>query len=203
MKPVRSPPAPNEAGWNRQDVTVRFEGQDALSGVATVSPSRVVSTEGAGQTAEGTATDRAGNTATATATVNLDKTAPLVAVTEPPPGTIRRLPRVEVSGSATDANTIASIDVNGISAGTSSPFTVEVALQPEGTVTILVTATDLAGNQGTTDTSVVYQSPPLVKITSPADLSRRWAFAGHRIGNGGTTPTATVTVGPSKGRRPS
>ena len=197
VKPVLSP-APNEAGWNRQDVTVRFEGQDALSGVATVSPSRVVSTEGAGQTAEGTATDRAGNTATATATVNLDKTAPLVAVTEPPPGTIRRLPRADVSGMVTDANPIASISVNGASAGTGSPFRATAPLSIEGTVPIVVSARDIAGNEGTAITSVIYQSPPVVKITSPLDLA---AFGRTPLTLSGTVDDPQATVIGSGGPR--
>jgi PLD-like domain len=73
-------PAPNAAGWNNSDVTVRFEASDATSGVSGGSTQDVsFIREGAGQTAVATFTDLAGNSATASTTVNLDKTAPTLA----------------------------------------------------------------------------------------------------------------------------
>lgn len=70
-------PAPNGAGWNRTDVTVSFTCGDNLSGVALCGPNETLTSEGAGQSATGTAIDRAGNGETATVSgINIDKTAP-------------------------------------------------------------------------------------------------------------------------------
>ena len=75
-------PAANQYGWNNTDVTVSFSCSDALSGLAPGSPpaNTVVSTEGAGQSVNGTCTDLAGNLASyAVAGINIDKTPPTVA----------------------------------------------------------------------------------------------------------------------------
>lgn len=73
-------PAPNASGWNNTDVTVSFTGADALSGLATLTPSGpvLVSKEGANQQIVGTATDLADNEASAAVMVSLDKTPPTV-----------------------------------------------------------------------------------------------------------------------------
>ena len=72
---LRNPP-PNANGWNNTDVTVDFDGADALSGIASVSGPVTVSTEGANQIVTGTATDLAGNTTSTSVSVSVDKTAP-------------------------------------------------------------------------------------------------------------------------------
>ncbi|MDA0301422.1 MAG: PxKF domain-containing protein [Chloroflexi bacterium] len=78
-------PAANGAGWNNADVTVSFTGTDAMSGVASCAAPVVLSTEGAGQSANGTCTDNAGNvSAPATATINIDKTAPTASAAAAP-----------------------------------------------------------------------------------------------------------------------
>jgi hypothetical protein len=75
---ARSPEA-NEAGWNDGPVTVTFICEDGTgSGVASCTPRRTLSDEGANQKVAGTATDVAGNTATDETTVSIDTTAPTV-----------------------------------------------------------------------------------------------------------------------------
>lgn len=78
---------PNQNGWYNSDVTVGFTATDGLSGLETVTPDTLISTEGANQNVTGTAVDRAGNSASFTVTgINLDKTAPLItgaATTQP------------------------------------------------------------------------------------------------------------------------
>jgi len=72
-------PAPNGAGWNNTDVTVSFSCSDGMSGVASCGPNQTLSSEGAGQSATGTAADNAGNSASTTVGgINIDKTAPTV-----------------------------------------------------------------------------------------------------------------------------
>lgn len=69
-------PAANGYGWNNTDVTVGFTGDDALSGVASVTPSRTVG-EGTDQSVEGTAVDAADNsTSTTVGGINVDQTDP-------------------------------------------------------------------------------------------------------------------------------
>ena len=81
-----APPA-NEAGWNNSDVTVTFTCFDETSGInscvadgsAPMADQITLSTEGAGQSASGTATDNADNTNSATVgDINIDKTAPVI-----------------------------------------------------------------------------------------------------------------------------
>jgi hypothetical protein len=67
-------PHANANGWHRSDVTVTFICDDALSGIKSCGPDRVISTEGADQDAGGTAVDNAGNSALDPATVSLDAT---------------------------------------------------------------------------------------------------------------------------------
>jgi hypothetical protein len=74
-------PAPSKDGrrWFNADVTVRFSAEDALSGVASVTPDQTVASEGKDQPVSGSATDLAGNTGQADAVlVSLDKTAPTI-----------------------------------------------------------------------------------------------------------------------------
>ena len=72
-------PQPNSRGWNREDVRVSFVASDALSGIASVEPERVVSTEGLEQEVGGPAEDLAGNIAGASVILNIDKTPPQIA----------------------------------------------------------------------------------------------------------------------------
>ena len=80
-------PDANEAGWNNTDVTVQFDCQDDLSGIAACTPDVVLNAEGADQSVTGQAVDLAGNSAEATVEgINIDKTAPDVAIDAPAEG---------------------------------------------------------------------------------------------------------------------
>lgn len=74
------PPAANAHGWNKEDVTVRFEATDALTGIdGETSAEVVLRDEGPNQSAGRTFTDRVGNQASSTVSgINIDKTAPNV-----------------------------------------------------------------------------------------------------------------------------
>jgi hypothetical protein len=71
-------PIANANGWFKDDVHVTFSCVDALSGVKSCGPDRVVSSEGKDQDASGEAVDNAGNTALDPAAVSLDRTPPTI-----------------------------------------------------------------------------------------------------------------------------
>jgi hypothetical protein len=71
-------PAANANGWNNAGVTVTFNCEDALSGIASCTSPQTVDGEGQNQAVTGTALDKAGNTATDPATVSLDETPPTI-----------------------------------------------------------------------------------------------------------------------------
>ena len=148
-------PAPNAAGWNNTDVTVSFDCQDADSGIATCTDPVVVSTEAANQTITGTGTDQAGNTATTSVVVNLDKTAPSVAINSPTDGTTVNSSPITVTGTITEAlSGVESVSCNDTGASLSgSSFTCDLDLT-DGANAILVQASDVAGNTGSSSISV-------------------------------------------------
>jgi len=70
---------PNAKGWYNTDVTVKFNSYDILSGIDSVTPDIIISTEGANQSVTGTAGDKAGNLASYTVSgINIDKTVPII-----------------------------------------------------------------------------------------------------------------------------
>jgi peptide/nickel transport system substrate-binding protein len=101
-------PTANAHGWSDEDVTVRFEATDALSGIEGEPAAEVVlSSEGADQGVSRSFTDRAGNQASATVSgISIDKTPPSIscsaspAILQPPN---RTLVPVELVVTVTDA----------------------------------------------------------------------------------------------------
>lgn len=66
------------------DVVVHFTANDEVSGIDTLTPDIVISTEGASQSAIGTANDKAGNSASFIVYgINLDKTLPEITINKP------------------------------------------------------------------------------------------------------------------------
>ena len=95
-------PAANANGWRNSPVTVNFTCNDALAGIATCAEAKTLSSEGANQTASGTATDKAGNSATTSvAGINIDRTPPTVSVTGVSNGASYPLGSVPTAGCAT------------------------------------------------------------------------------------------------------
>ena len=138
-------PAPNGAGWNNSDVAVTFTCGDNLSGVASCGPDQTLSSEGAGQSANGTAFDNAGNSANASVSgINIDKTAPTVSASASPAANANgwNNTNVTVSFSGSDSlSGIASCDV-------------PVTLSGEGAgQSASGSCTDLAGNSASATAS--------------------------------------------------
>ena len=133
--------AANSVGWNNGAVTVEFDCTDALSGVETCTAAKILGTEGADQSAEGSAVDHAGNTASASVTgINIDLTPPAVAITGVTDGAIYDLNSVPAAGCTTsDAlSGVAAAAVVAVSGGTSNSV---------GTFSVTCTgARDRAGN---------------------------------------------------------
>lgn len=78
-------PAPNDNGWNNCPVTIRFLATDAGSGIRGMATySRIIATEGFGQSVAWSATDNAGNAASVTVSgINIDTYPPAVLSTSP------------------------------------------------------------------------------------------------------------------------
>jgi len=156
---VSQAPGPNANGWNNTDVTVSFQATDTLSGIASVTPPVLVTTEGAGQIISGTATDRAGNTATIDVTLNIDKTPPVISAS------INPLPNANGwNNSDVTVTPIASDNVSGIDS-----IDPPVLLTEEGAdQAVTHSATDLAGNSASITTSInIDKTLPNVEITFP------------------------------------
>ncbi|HEV8433415.1 MAG TPA: Ig-like domain-containing protein, partial [Thermoanaerobaculia bacterium] len=161
-------PAPNAAGWNNNDVTVKFTCTDSGSGIKTCGPDVTISTEGAGQQVVGTAVDNAGNSAPVTATLNIDKTAPHFTFTAPAQNALLSTAKITVTGGSDDAVTAT---VNGVAAvidPVAKTFTATVTLL-EGNANIVVSGADIAGNTSSAPLPVVLDTQaPHVVVTAPA-----------------------------------
>ena len=139
-------PEPNEAGWNKSNVTVTFTATDGGSGVVSVTGSALVSTEAEGQIVTGTATDRNGKTSTLEVVVNLDKTAPIISILPPyNDGTTKFTLFPCIIGGAW-ASLPATVSDNFPPGVTVSP-PLDHAFLPIGEYMLPIIAQDAAGNQ--------------------------------------------------------
>jgi hypothetical protein len=117
------------------------------------------------------ALDAAGLTGSAAVVVTLDNVPPTLNLSSPTPGQIVNTPTVAVAGQVADDNPGVAVTVNGQPAAVQNgAFSVSVPLV-EGQNSVLVTATDRAGNVTQSNVAVTRLSLPNVTITSPADLS--------------------------------
>jgi hypothetical protein len=161
-------PAANNFGWNNTGVTVNFACSDGLSSVAGCTSPALLTSEGAGQTAGGTAIDRAGNTASTTATVNIDKTAPVItALVSPAP---------DASGIVNATSATVTFNCSDSLSGIAT-CPAQVNVTAGGLQTISGTAVDKAGNSSNASIQFTLQSfPPLniVASVSPASNAAGW-----------------------------
>ncbi len=146
--------------------SVKVNGLDAEIGDGTFSVSGLSLMEGA-NTVTVTATDKAGNTGTTSITINLDTVAPVVAVTSHVDDVYLNTPTISVSGSLDELNPD-SVKVNGHDAEiTGGGFSLNSLSLSEGANTVTVTATDKAGNAGTTSITINLDTvAPVVSVTS-------------------------------------
>lgn len=168
IEAATTPPA-TAFGWHNSNVTVHFNASDALSGIDTVSPDAVISSEGANQSVTGIVTDKAGNTASVTVDgINLDKTPPVTISTSDREANQHGWYKdnVEVSLSATDkeggsgvVKTEYSMDNNNW-----TDYTTPITISTEGINNIYYRSADLADNHEASNqlTIKIDKTPPTI-----------------------------------------
>ncbi|HEU4565162.1 MAG TPA: PxKF domain-containing protein, partial [Gemmatimonadaceae bacterium] len=175
-------PAANANGWNNADVTVSFSCADATSGIASCTPDQTLSSEGAGQSVNGTATDNAGNTASATVSgINIDKTDPTVSLVGGPAdgGSY-------YFGSVPAAPTCSASDALSGLAGTCSVSGYSTAV---GAHIVTATANDKAGNTNTATASYTVLAWTLTGFYQPVDMTPpNTARVYNTVKSGSTVP---------------
>jgi len=160
--------SPNANGWFKDDVVVHWTCSDALSGIKTCPTDSTITSEGASETASGTATDKAGNSKTATAgPYKIDRAAPNVVITTT--GSIKV--GGQLRGTATDA--LSGVDIVKVryrsggtvvektatmsctDAATRKNCTWTASLPGFGFWEAVATGTDKAGRTGTSNTAFI------------------------------------------------
>ena len=140
-------PPPNRHGWHNSDVTVSFDAQDNLAGLASVTPDLKITTEGPVRRLRGMAVDRAGNSTSLDLAVKLDKQPPSIEVTWPTTGSRLEEGRLRLTGMVGDAlSGVAQVTCNGTPVTSwDTDFDCDLRLR-EGENRLRVEAVDHAGN---------------------------------------------------------
>ncbi len=121
----------------------------------------------------------ASGTGSGSASTLKDATPPVVAITTAPPINAANVSNYAVSGTCTASDGNVTVSFNG-GAPVTTPCTsgswtltgVNASALPDGTVTILATQTDAAGNTGqATRTTPKDTMPPTVTVTAPAQIN--------------------------------
>ena len=177
-------PAANGDGWNNAAVTVMWGCDDDTSGVVSPNVADALSTEGAGQTANGTCADVAGNTASASqGGINIDLTSPtLTAPIQSPAANAAGWNNTDVTVTWT---------CNDALSGPATP-TASGSTSGEGSaLSATASCSDLAGN-----TASATQSGIKVDKTAPATptfVGGPDADASYVFGSVPAAPTCTST----------
>jgi len=152
----------NAADWYKENVTVRYEVGDALSGVATT-PAEHVFGEGAGQGTSATAIDVAGNSSsTSVSGINVDLTPP-------------QLNGTFASGWHTADVTVEWSCTDALSGASDAPANAVVGGEG-GNLSATASCTDLAGNSSIATVSgiMIDRSRPTTRAVVPAPLESGW-----------------------------
>lgn len=170
-------PLPNEFGWHRGDVTVRFEGTDLLSGLASITPPVKITTEGRNQIAHGVAVDRAGNEGKLEASIWIDKTPPILSLDSVPEGAALATKAVPLTFSFNDSLSqvrpdrltivLNRVDLSAVFNPQQSQATKTFALA-DRKYTLTASIEDRAGNKTElTRNFIVDTTPPDLIVTAP------------------------------------
>ena len=212
---------PTDTSMRLSGATVTVNGQTLTTGAmgeytASVPAGTytVTATKAGYQDAQVSRTVASGQTATAdlglTATAMPDQQAPQVVITEPTAGQSLELAAIQVKGTASDdrgAITSVKFSLNGSAdidvPVTSGSFAQDVLLAP-GSNTVVVRATDAAGNVGTATVMVTFRAGLdgvvfQVNDTDPADQSHVIAGAEVRLVEDGTGTVLAMATTPADG----
>ena len=145
---------PNESGWYKNNVTVRFTAEDSESGVEGESQKDVVIyDEGKNLSATATFSDKAGNISSKTVSgINIDKTAPAVEITSPEEKSYLNNQIIKINYSAIDANgNMQQVFFDGKALNNNE---IDLSLIYLGEHIFSVSATDEAGNETKRDVTL-------------------------------------------------
>jgi hypothetical protein len=195
--------SPNANGWYTAPVTIHWTCSDSGSSVVTCPSDTTISTEGANQTVSGTAIDEAGNSTTVVSApaVNIDLSGPSIS------GTATTSPNANGWFNTTVTIHWTCTDTGAGIASCPSDQTIST----EGSnQSVSGTATDLAGNSTTVDSSAVnidLTAPTNVVVaTDRAPDSNGWynhavtfTFSGDDAASGIDSCTSTTYNGPDSG----
>jgi hypothetical protein len=119
-----------------------------------------------------TATDAAGNSSeiSTPVIVERDSVAPIISISAPADGSVSDLLDIVVTGTVDEVDAVLTIDGTGVPLAAGA-FTHPLTLQP-GSNTLILLATDPAGNTGTASVTVQADgTPPTVTISAPVSGS--------------------------------
>ena len=160
IEPHASRP-PDHGSWYTAPVTITFDCEDALSGIATCTAAITLSDDGR-QLYTAEAFDKAGNGLEFAGTVNIDTTPPTI--TAPPDVTISTI-RGSCIASPALGTPIAADNLGTVSVTNDAPSSF-----PKGTTTVLWTATDPAGHTATAAQHVTVNDTEAPSIVPPANV---------------------------------
>jgi hypothetical protein len=172
-------PPPNAAGWVNRFPVVSFLASDYGSGVASITPSVTVSSNGAGQVITGRAIDAAGNAAETQSIVHVDTLAPSLQCAADRPANDRGWYRASVTVSCTGAD---QPGLSGLAAVRASCGPVPVTgatnasctFSGDGVFTFLGEAVDNAGNVTAKSITIRIDTTPPVVTCGTASGGELW-----------------------------
>ncbi|HEX7149903.1 MAG TPA: Ig-like domain-containing protein [Thermoanaerobaculia bacterium] len=118
------------------------------------------------------AVDAAGNSGSGSVSVNVDTQAPVITIAEPLNNAITNKASIRVAGTVADAS-IVTMTLDGAPLPlTSNAFSTDVPLTADGLRTLVLVATDAAGNTSTSSVKVTRDTvDPVVTVAAPAKAS--------------------------------
>jgi hypothetical protein len=185
--------------WTNQDVTVHFTTGDALSGIASSPADVTLSTEGAGQSASGTAYDKAGNSAGAPfGDIRIDKTAPTTRDDAP---TAWQMAKVTVHLTAVDQPDLSGVarteySTDGGQTWAAYDSATGIVVSGEGVHTVSYRSADNAGNLEIARSFTVRIDLTAPTTTASTDVQD---YAASHSGWNNTDVTVTLAAGDTGG----
>lgn len=168
---------PNANGWNNTDVTVSFTATDTLSGVdvGSLTSPQLISSENKDQHIGGQAFDLAGNQASTYVTLNIDKTKPVVSITSPQENKeyfhTQPIPLTYTISDVLSQIASTSLTLDGVALTGSTNIQTTI-----GTHTLIITATDKAGNHAVLNRHFTVKLKAKVTIKPEVFLCNRGIF---------------------------